>query len=83
MSWLKFVLLGLLVAGVYALHQDWWNWEKVEPLVLGFLPVGLAYHVGYSVLAALLMAALVRWAWPKDLERLESDHHDEPRNPRP
>ena len=40
------------MAAVYVLHQDFWNWKKAEPLVFGFLPIGLAYHAGYSILAA-------------------------------
>lgn len=64
----KRISLTLLVAAFYLLHQDFWNWEKIHPLVLGFLPVGLAYHVGYSLLAAALMAVMVRCAWPEDLD---------------
>jgi hypothetical protein len=41
--------------------------------VFGFLPIGLAYHAGYSVLAAIMMAVLVKWAWPKHLESVEPD----------
>lgn len=59
------VLLGLLVLVVYLLHQDFWNWSKAEPMVLGFLPVGLAYHVVYSLVASLTMYLLVRFAWPE------------------
>jgi len=65
---LKTILLTLLVMAVYVLHQDFWNWRKAEPLVFGFLPLGLAYHAGYSILAACLMAVLVKFAWPKHLE---------------
>lgn len=54
--------------GVFGLHQDVWNWTRLEPLVFGFLPAGLAYHAAYSILAAVLMAVLVRFAWPHDLE---------------
>jgi hypothetical protein len=68
---MKKPLLVLLVLAVYVLHQDFWNWKKTEPLVFGFLPIGLAYHAGYSVLAALLMWVLVRFAWPKELDDLE------------
>jgi hypothetical protein len=46
MKSVRVLLLTLLVAGVYVLHQDFWNWKKAEPLVFGFLPVGLAYHAG-------------------------------------
>jgi hypothetical protein len=58
-------LLALLVTVVYLLHQDFWNWSKVEPMVFGFLPVGLAYHVAYSLVASLTMFLLVRFAWPE------------------
>lgn len=65
------VVLGLLVFGVFLLHQDFWNWRKTE-LVFGFLPVGLAYHAAYSILAAVMMAILVKFAWPKELDQMES-----------
>jgi hypothetical protein len=73
---LKTFLLTALVAVVYVLHQDFWNWKKVEPLVFGFLPIGLAYQAGYSILAAALMAVLVRAAWPKHLENAEQEVED-------
>ncbi len=65
---MKKVLLTLLVVTVYLLHQDCWNWRKYEPLVFGFIPIGLAYHAGFSILAAVMMWVLVKFAWPKDLE---------------
>jgi len=68
---LKTCLLTLLLAAVYVLHQDFWNWKKVEPLVFGFLPIGLAYQAGYSVLAAITMAILVKFAWPRHLEDVQ------------
>ena len=66
----KPLLLTLLIFAVYLLHQDFWNWRKVEPLAFGFLPIGLAYQAGYSILAAILMAWLVTVAWPKHLENV-------------
>jgi hypothetical protein len=63
MNW----LLALLVLVVMLLHQDFW-WWKDRTLVFGFLPIGLAYHIGYSLLASVTMWALVRFGWPKDLE---------------
>ena len=67
----KYLLLFLLALVVYLLHQDFWNWKQHEPLIFGFLPVGLAYHAGYSILAAIMMAVFVKFAWPKDLEDVE------------
>ncbi len=54
---------------LYALHQDFWFWRSAHPLVFGFLPVGLAYHAGFTLAAAALIALLVRVAWPSHLER--------------
>jgi hypothetical protein len=67
---MKKVLLFLFIAAVYLLHQDTWNWKNSD-LVFGILPVGLAYHAGYSILAAIMMAVLVKWAWPGHLEQTE------------
>ena len=73
---LKSFLLALLVVAVYVLHQDFWNWKKAEPLVFGFLPIGLAYQAAYSILASITMAILVRFAWPKHLEQAEPEYGD-------
>ena len=59
----------LAVVVLYVLHQDFWFWRTAQPLVFGFLPIGLAYHACYSVVSALLMWLLVRHAWPAELER--------------
>ena len=65
-------LLTLMVLAVYALHQDFWLWQD-RSLVFGFLPVGLAYHAGYAIVAACMMAALVKFAWPAHLEQSVAD----------
>jgi|TARA_B110000014_G_scaffold5036_1_gene3868 hypothetical protein len=69
MTSMKNFLLGLGVVALYALHQDIWFWDVAQPLVFGFLPVGLFYHAVYSVAIALFMILLVRVAWPAELER--------------
>ena len=61
-------VLVLATVTLYLLHQDIWFWRTARPLVFGFLPIGLFYHACFSVAAALLLAALVRWAWPGHLE---------------
>jgi hypothetical protein len=68
---IKKFLLFLLILGMYLAHQDSWNWTKADPLVFGFLPVGLAYHAAYSIMTAVMMAILVALAWPRHLEDQE------------
>lgn len=70
---MKKLLLLILVIAVYVVHQDYWNWNKTEPLVFGCLPIGLAYHAGYSILCAITMWVLVQTVWPKHLEVEESE----------
>jgi hypothetical protein len=77
---LKTLLLTLLILVVYIFHQDFWNWKNAEPLVFGFLPIGLAYHAGYSIVCAVLMAILVRSAWPKHLENVQPGNSEADRD---
>jgi hypothetical protein len=67
MKWIVY----LLAVVVLVLHQDYWNFDKAT-LIWGWLPIGLAYHAGYSIACAVLMALLVCTAWPKHLEKLEN-----------
>lgn len=62
------VIVWLAFAALFILHHDFWNWDN-RALVFGWLPVGLAWHAGFSVAAALLWAAATRWAWPVDIEK--------------
>jgi hypothetical protein len=65
-------LMPLIVFIVILLHQDFWNWTN-RSLVFGFLPVGLAYHAFYSILASVTMALLVRFCWPAHLDDADED----------
>ncbi|MCB1018581.1 MAG: DUF3311 domain-containing protein [Bryobacterales bacterium] len=58
-------LIYALAIVLFLLHQDWWLWDD-PTLVVGFLPVGLAYHLVYSLVSALLWFLAVRFAWPAD-----------------
>ena len=64
---MKKILVYLAVPVLYALHQDFWWWTDKDSRFLG-MPIGLAYQVIYCVAAAVLMACLVRLAWPAHLE---------------
>lgn len=74
----KRLALSALILLFYVLHQDFWWWNQSRPLVFGFLPIGLAYHAGYCIAAALLMWLLVRVAWPSHLEIIERTGPDAP-----
>ncbi len=63
------LLLAAIVIALYLLHQDVWFWCAARPFVFGFLPIGLFYHVCFTLAASLVMWLLVRYAWPAHLER--------------
>jgi hypothetical protein len=65
---MKRALLVIMVGALYILHQDFWFWRTANPLVFGFLPIGLFYHACYTVVVALVMWLLVKQAWPSALE---------------
>ena len=61
-------IIWLLGISLFLLHQDFWFWDDAT-LVFGFMPIGLAYHALYSILAALLWALAVKIAWPSRIEQ--------------
>lgn len=67
---MKKVVIILIIA-LIVLHQDFWWWDDIEPLVFGFLPIGLAYHAMISIAAAIVWALAVRYCWPKDVDVAE------------
>jgi hypothetical protein len=70
-----------LILIYWALHQDTWFWNSAEPLAFGFLPAGLTYHAVYTLGAAVLMAVLVKAAWPAALEyEVDRDGEDSSRS---
>jgi len=71
-------VLGFVV--LFVLHHDFWNWARTD-LVLGFLPVGLAWHAGFSVVAALFWWLVSKFAWPTAIEQWadETDKGPAPR----
>lgn len=66
--------LWLLVLALFILHQDFWWWDN-DRLVLGFIPVGLAYHVFYSIVAAGVWGLAIVFSWP-DLGAITTDQDE-------
>ena len=62
------ILLLLATALLIVLHQDFWNWSKVDPRLFGFLPIGLTYHAVFAIACSVLMFSFVRLIWPRHLE---------------
>lgn len=70
---LRLVLYGV-VGVLYVLHNDLWLWH--DPRVVLGLPVGLLYHVLYCLAVTLVMALLVRFAWPASPSPSPADPED-------
>ena len=74
----KAVYIAAVVLAV--LHHDFWWWDD-PAIVLGFLPIGLAYHVVYTLLAAGLGALAIKFAWPAHLEEFAQSPAPDPAEP--
>lgn len=61
----KFV--WMLVGVLFVLHQDFWWWDD-RSLVFGFMPIGLFYHMVFSLAAAGVWVLAVKCAWPSHIE---------------
>lgn len=73
-------LIWLLVGLLFILHHDFWLWGNPS-LVFGFLPVGLAYHLAYSVAAGCTWFAMVKFAWPSHVEDFANERENQSTTP--
>ena len=78
---MKAVIVVLIVL-LGVLHHDFWWWDDARPLVLGFIPVSLAWHMGLSVATALVWLLVVTLAWPAGLDDDAGARRPEGRDPR-
>jgi hypothetical protein len=60
-------IMWALFALLLVLHHDWWFWNDGR-LVLGFLPIGLAYQMLISLAAGALWGWAAWNAWPPEME---------------
>lgn len=65
---MKSPLIWILFFALFFLHHDFWFWDD-KTLLWGFMPIGLAWHSGFSVAAALLWLLALKVAWPSDIEQ--------------
>ena len=66
---MKRIAAIVIVIVLYLLHQDFWFWRSARPLVFGFLPIGLFYHVAYMVASSLVLWGMVTFLWPSHLDK--------------
>lgn len=75
-------LIWLGVMALVVLHHDFWWWADPS-LVFGFLPIGLAYHVGFSIAASALWFAYIKFAWPTHIEEFAEGSQPTPPESKP
>jgi hypothetical protein len=69
---MRYLVFGLLFV-LALLHQDFWWRADHKTLVMGFLPVSLAYHIGVSIVACILWGLACRYCWPTGAEVADED----------
>jgi hypothetical protein len=73
------LIIGFFVL-LFVLHQDFW-WKDDPTLVLGILPISLAYHVVWTLLVALGWFLVCRFCWPHALDAAPSGSTPSPAEP--
>jgi hypothetical protein len=68
---MKRYFIWSLVVLLLIVHQDNWLWDNPE-LVFGFMPIGLLYHAGISLAAAITWFLAIRLIWPTDLDPIKA-----------
>jgi hypothetical protein len=61
-------LVFALVLLLLVLHQDFWWWDRIDPLAFGFMPIGLTSQVALSLLTSAVFFLLVKYCWPRDVD---------------
>jgi len=69
-------LIYSLIVLLAILHQDFWWRADHRHLVMGFLPISLAYHIGVSIVACILWGLACKYCWPPDLDALDRQSGD-------
>ncbi len=65
-KWIWFLPIVVLAV----LHQDNWWWASTD-LVMGFVPIGLAWHAMISLGAGLGWWLVILFAWPTSVDEVE------------
>lgn len=66
-SEMRYAVYALLVL-LYVLHTDVWYWS--DPRIVLGLPIGVTYHVLWTLVVSVAFGLAVRYAWPEELEAL-------------
>ena len=66
------VIIWVLAGVLAVVHNDLWLWND-NTLVFGFMPMGLAYHALFSIVAAGLWILAIKIAWPHQLEAMAEE----------
>jgi hypothetical protein len=66
-------LVIVLVVLLFVLHQDFWWWDRIDPLAFGFMPIGLTSQVVLSILTAVVFALMVKYCWPRDVNVAQNE----------
>ncbi len=67
-------LVWTAVVILIVVHQDFWFWDTYEPIVFGFMPIALAYHVLISILAAIVWFLATKYCFPNDVKEQGADN---------
>jgi hypothetical protein len=69
-SKVKYWIGWIMVIVFYLLRHDIWNWDKIGPLLFGWMPVALWYHLVYVIISAGVIYIFMKFCWPDTPEEV-------------
>lgn len=69
---MRYLVIGLIVLLTLAHQDSWWAADSTT-IVLGFLPVSLAYQIGISIAASGLWWLACVYCWPSNVDVPDED----------
>jgi hypothetical protein len=64
---MRYIIYGAAIV-LAVLHQDFWYWDDPTLVWGGVMPIGLAYHLIFSIVSGVLWSLAVVFAWPHGVE---------------
>ncbi len=60
----KHIIVSVVLLVYALLHFDLFLWNQIHPIMFGFMPIGLFYHVIYILLFYVILRIIYRIIWP-------------------
>jgi len=70
-------LLWVLTIVWVFFHVDFWAWDRIDPILFGFIPYHVLYHTGLLIVGGVLIYWMVEKVMPEVPDQFFNDEEGE------